>query len=206
MAKDVYVFKTMKPQTWWNQYAEKQYNQFREWVGNEDEESKVYSAEYCIQKRYKTVIDLGCGDATFFRTIKTRHPSITYVGVDSCDFFVNLCNTNHIPVVKSDIRSIPTIPDSSIDFVFSRHTWEHQPECQSILREMIRLAKHEACHIFFIKPHMEPTKIVYEKEIDLHHNVYSKIELERVLSSIPKVKEWHWVDINEKEVALHIMV
>lgn len=197
---------TMEPQTWWNQNAERQYTQFQEWVGDEHEESKVYSANHCIEQTYKTILDLGCGDGTFFTTIKSRDPSIEYMGVDSCDFFVQLCTARHIPVLRSDIRSLPEIPDGSIDFVFSRHTWEHQPEFQSILREMVRLANHEACHIFFIKPHMEPTKIVYEPESNLYHNVYSKTDIETILSSIQKVKGWTWVDINAKEVALHITV
>jgi ubiquinone/menaquinone biosynthesis C-methylase UbiE len=194
----------MEPQVWWNQNAEKSYDRFKEWVGDDDASSKVYSAKYCNNKNYKTVADLGCGDATFFYSLKNVNANIQYLGVDSCTFFVKLNTSRQIPMLESDIRRINSLADSSIDWAYSRHTLEHQPNFKLLLEEMIRVGKLEACHIFFIKPHSNKT--ITNHDGTLYHNTYSIQEIESFLSSNPKVSSWKWVELNKDENALHIFL
>ena len=145
----------LSEQTWWNKNAKAQYETFKNWVGNKDAPTKKYSAEHCHAKGYESVADLGCADGTFYLSLKDVYSEIKYVGVDSCTFFVEMNTRNGIPTIQSDIRNIPDIKDSSVDMCYSRHTFEHQPDFETILGEMIRIGKKEACHIFFIKPDPE---------------------------------------------------
>lgn len=56
----------MNDQTWWNKNAEAMYGTFKEWVGDENAMTKKYAVQYFHEKKYKSVVDLGCADATLF--------------------------------------------------------------------------------------------------------------------------------------------
>ena len=194
----------MQEQTWWNKNAETMYSTFKGWVGDDDAPSKLYAADYIFGQHYNSVVDIGCGDATFYYSIKKKSENIAYTGVDSCVFFVTMNNKRNIHTINSDIRHIPVLPDSSVDICFSRHTFEHQPSFNIILSEMIRIGKKEACHIFFIKPDNTPESIKYSDE--LYHNKYSRIDIDAFLSNTKKVLKWNWINLNDKEVALHVIL
>jgi hypothetical protein len=66
---------------------------------------------------------------------------------------------------------------------------------------MIRVAKNYVVHIFFIKPG-EKEEIKYWEEENLYHNHYSKEDIENYLTKNSRVKEFSWLDINDKENAL----
>jgi len=193
----------MKAQTWWNINAAKQYNTFSGWVGDSKAQSKEYMANYLKLHKYSSLVDLGCGNATFYDTLKNHNITINYQGVDSCTHFIQLNCARNIPMIESDIRSISSLNNDSIDIAFSRHTMEHQSSYIELLNEMIRICKYEACHIFFIKP-AEKEEIKYSDGLDLYHNKYAKSMIEKTLAEHPKVKEWKWIDINQSENALHI--
>lgn len=150
----------MEEQVWWNKNAAKQYDTFKWWVGDDEAESKKYSAQHCIARGYTSVVDVGCGDATFYSSLMKLNKDIQYVGVDSCDFFIDLNTKRNISMIKSDIRNMPAIADSSFDICFSRHTFEHQPSFGLVLNEMIRVGKKEACHIFSLNL-MKRRKLLY---------------------------------------------
>ena len=165
----------MEPQTWWNYNAEKSLDIFKDWVGDSNAESKLYMANYLKDKSYKSLVDAGCGNATFYDTLVHNQLDIKYIGVDSCKYFINLNIDRGLNMIESDIRNI-TVPDSSIDIVFSRHTFEHQPTFRDILGELIRVAIKEITHIFFIKP-SDTEDIKYSHEDNLYHNCYSKTDI-----------------------------
>ena len=198
----------MEEQVWWNKNAAKQYDTFKWWVGDDEAESKKYSAQYCVDRKYTSVADVGCGDATFYSSLIKLNKDIQYVGVDSCDFFIELNTKRNIPVIKSDIRHMPAIADSSFDICFSRHTFEHQLSFDKVLTEMIRVGRKEACHIFFIKPDEKKELIILGTDDykDLFHNKYCKSDIEYLLSNHSKVKSFYWKDLNEQEVALHVLL
>ena len=133
---------------------------------------------------------------------------IQYVGVDSCDFFIDMNTKRNISMIKSDIRNMPAIADSSFDICFSRHTFEHQPSFGLVLNEMIRVGKKEACHIFFIKPDEKKEVIILGTDDykDLFHNKYCKGDIEAFLLNHNKVKSFYWKDLNEQEMGLHVLL
>ena len=190
-------------QTWWNDRVENNIETFNGWIGDYKAESKLYMGKYLENKDYTSILDAGCANASFSDTLRYLKIDLTYTGVDSCKYFVNTNNSKGINTIESDITKMQGISDKSYDIVFSRHTFEHQPQHQPILNEMIRVAKREACHIFFIKPG-ETDLVNYSPTDNLFHNRYSVFSIETTLKNNIRVVSWKWVEINEKECALHV--
>ena len=192
----------LKEQTFWNNFMRNEtMGTFTKWVGNSQAESKMYFYDYLKNKDYETLLDIGCGDATIYDGLKYSNINIDYTGVDSCDYFVNLGKKRNLNILKTDIRKIDS-NDSSYDIVFARHIVEHQPDFQTLFTEMIRIAKKECVHIFFLKPNMGDTIINYNEHTDLYHNRFGYLEIVEFLKNNPKVKNFDFKDINKNESML----
>lgn len=194
----------MEEQVWWNLNAEKQFDLFKSWVGDENSETKIYFAKYLSTTPYKTIIDLGCGHASFALTLQKNNVNIEYTGVDTCEYFINYAQQRGIKIINNDIRNLESFDDNSVDVVFSRHTLEHQPSFDLQLNEMIRVAMYEAAHVFFIKPTDSAQKLNYDNDSKLFHNTYNKESIELFLRNHPKVDKYTWHDNNKSECTLHI--
>lgn len=196
-------------QTWWNEHAAARIDEFRSWVGDASAPSKVYMATYLKDlPSYRTLLDAGCGTGTFYDTLKEAGLSISYTGADSCQHFIKMNRERHVRILDSDLRRLP-VPDGTFDIAFSRHTFEHQPDVEDILNELIRVAKKEMCHIFFIKPLVgvnQQEHINWDANTNLYHNTYTRAKIESLLLAHRRVSFWKWVDINEKECALHVIL
>ena len=196
---------SLEPQTYWNTSIKNQMSTFVEWVGDSKAMSKIYAGAYCKEKGFRNVADLGCGTATFYTTLQDADPTIRYLGVDSCRFFILNALKQNIPILESDIRDISDLSDSSFDLCFTRHTLEHQPTFREVLREAIRVGRLEACIIFFIKPGASEV-IHYDNSSNLYHNQYSITDIEAELMQNPKVVQWTWKELDEYENVLHIQL
>lgn len=190
----------LKEQTFWNNFIKKEtMGTFTNWVGNFKAESKMYFYDYLKNTDYKTILDIGCGDATLYDGLKHTDINIEYTGADSCEYFVDLGRKRNLNILKTDIRKINTA-DSSYDIVFARHIVEHQPDFETLFTEMIRIAKKECIHIFFIKPDMGDKNVInYDKNTNLYHNNFGYLKIVEFLNNNPKVKNFEFKDINEKE-------
>lgn len=198
----------MAEQTWWNHNIGTRLDEFKGWVGDGSAPSKVYMARYLKGVNgellsYRTLLDAGCGNATFYDTLQKENvDGLEYTGADSCVYFVEDNRKRGIQMIQTDIRKIP-VEDRVYDVVFSRHTFEHQPTVEIILQELIRIAKKEMCHIFFLKP-AEKQIINWDATTNLYHNTYSRPDIEQLLLRHPRVKTWKWVNLNEQECVLHV--
>jgi ubiquinone/menaquinone biosynthesis C-methylase UbiE len=192
-------------QTWWDSNLTTQFDQFKNWVGDSNAESKVYFRNYIKKFNFKNVLDVGCGPATEFYGFQKDNIILDYTGVDSSKILNQINTEKGIPMILSDADKIP-VNDSSYELVFSRHVLEHQPSYEGVLSEMIRCASIMAAHIFFIKPLNEPTKIVFDKDSNLYHNVYSREDIENYLNSNKKVSHYDWLEINHNENLLVIFI
>ena len=67
---------------------------------------------------------------------------------------------------------------------------------------MIRIAKKECVHIFFIKPVIGDAIINYNNKTNLYHNTYSYLNIEAFLKNHPKVENYEFKDINKDECML----
>ena len=191
-------------QTYWNQNMNNTHMSiFNSWVGDYNAESKVFLYNYLKERNYKNIIDMGCGNGTVYDGIKAYNIDIDYTGVDSCDYFLDMVSkkTN---VIKSDITNV-NINDSSFDIVFGRHVVEHQPSFEILFNEMIRIAKYEVIHIFFIKPIEQNESIInYDSNSNLYHNKYSEEKIFLFLNNNSKVFNYNIININNNENALII--
>lgn len=189
-------------QTWWDDNLSTRMDEFKSWIGSSNEPSKKYLREYVKKMGYKTIIDLGCGTATEYFAYKQEQPNVKYLGIDSSKVLYDINTAKGVPMVLAPAEDTHLI-DKHSDFVFSRHVLEHQPDFGPILYEMIRLARKEAVHIFFIPPG-ETGHIGYAKEENLYHNRYEKKKIEHFLLS--RGLSFNWVPIGKTEVALHIKI
>ena len=124
------------------------------------------------------------------------------MGVDSSEFLFKRNGLLGIPMMKASGEDIP-LPDNSFDVVFSRHVLEHQPSFKPVLSEMIRIARDEAIHVFFIIP--QDTEIIdYNQEENLYHNTFSKPDIETYLKEHESVESFIWTPIIEGETGLII--
>lgn len=194
-------------QTWWNENLSNPETMqlFESWIGKEDAISKKIIRNHVISKKYKSILDVGCGLASEYDGYKNIEKyNIDYTGIDSCKILIDKNRERGINMIEANCEDIP-LNNSSIDVVFSRHVLEHQPSFKGTLSEMIRVARKEAIHIFFIKPN--DTEIIkYTEHDNLYHNTYCKKDIEEFISSNNKVKKFYWKEINETECSLHILV
>lgn len=188
-------------QTWWDQNLPTRFNEFQSWVGASNEPSKVYFRNFVKEKGYKTLVDLGCGNATEYFAYKQEIPDLLYIGVDSSQYLYDLNTSKGVTMIKSDITRTP-LNDSAFDIAFSRHVLEHQPNFRPALKEIIRLGKKVSVHVFFIPPKEGNEIINYSKEQNLYHNQYSKSEIEDFVKSFKDVEKFEWVQITANEVGL----
>lgn len=190
-------------QTWWDEHLEKRFSEFESWVGPSGSVSKVYFRLHVKDKGYKSLIDLGCGNATEFFAYKETYPELVYQGIDSSVFLYKRNTGMGIPMLLSEACNVP-LPDSSSEVVFSRHVLEHQPTFKPVLTEMIRLASKEAIHVFFLIPgHGEI--INYDPHQNLFHNVYDKEEIEEFLKNHKDVETFSWISLPTTEIGLSII-
>lgn len=190
--------------SWWNNNINNRMDDFKSWVGSHDKESKKNIRQHVIKKKYKSILDCGCGLASEYYGYKSDNFDISYTGLDSCDKFVEINNENGINVIKCELESNFNLDDNSFDCVFCKDVLEHLSDYKITLSEMIRVAKKEVIIGWFITPNDNETKINYWQEEDLYHNEYNKQELENFIISNSKVSKIEWKFINEKESNLHI--
>lgn len=188
----------MKISDWWNNNInDYTLSQFKSWVGDFNSHSKKVTRDYIIKNNYKSIIDMGCGLCDMYYGFKNDNYKIDYVGVDSCDYFLNLAKSKNINVIKGLIGEKLNIEDNKYDVVYSRHVLEHLPTYKQALGEFIRIAKKEVIIVFFIKP-QENEKIVFNN--DLYHNTYSKKDINNFIVNY----DFRWEDINSQEELLFI--
>ncbi len=192
-------------QTWWDDNLDTMYDEFVSWVGGRDSISKVFFRNYIKEKQYKTLLDLGCGNATEFFAYKDEYPELDYTGLDSSSFLYEKNTSLGVNMVLSPAENTG-LPDRSHDVVFSRHVLEHQPDFKPVLTEMMRLSSREAIHVFFIAPGEFPEHIGYDQSQNLYHNRYNKSDIEKFISLNNLVESYEWISISEVECALSIKI
>jgi ubiquinone/menaquinone biosynthesis C-methylase UbiE len=192
-------------QTWWDDNLDNKFDEFISWVGGSDSTSKVVFRKYVKEMGYKSLIDLGCGNATEFFAYMDEYPELVYTGIDSSSFLYQKNVSNGVNMILAQGEETG-LDDNYSDVVFSRHVLEHQPNFKPILSEMIRLSKKEAIHVFFIIPGDNDEHIGYDSSQNLYHNRYNKSEIEKFIYSKEKVRSHSWIPISDSECAISIQM
>lgn len=193
----------MSQQTWWDNEIKDQFLQFKSWVGDSKAHSKVWSRGFVKNNEFKSLIDIGCGNATEFFAYQEEYPELEYTGIDSSRFLQEFNLSKHVPMVLAEADNIP-LKDNYAEVAFSRHVLEHQDSPYPILKEMIRLGSKIAMHVFFIPPG-EREIISYDEKQNLYHNTFNREELEKFVSEHPKVESFDWVILNSSNEEILVM-
>lgn len=190
--------------SWWNKNIENRIDDFKSWVGSYDKPAKKMIRNHVIEKKYKSILDCGCGLASEYYGYKNDDYKIRYVGMDSCDKFVEINSESGIKMIKAELEENFNIVDNSYDCVFCKDVLEHLKDYKNTLSEMIRVAKKEVIVGWFIKPINDEERINYWDQEDLYHNEYNINELESFIKENEKVLSFEWVNVDNKEFNLHI--
>ena len=188
-------------QTWWDDNLNNRYEEFASWVGDSNSRSKIFFRNYIKEKKYTSLIDIGCGNATEFFAYQTEYPELKYIGVDSSKILNEKNSKLGVPMILASAENTG-LPENFAEVAFSRHVLEHQPEFQPVLNEIIKLASKIAVHIFFIPPGENNEHIGYDKNENLYHNRYNKKDIENYIISNPKIEKYEWINIENIESAL----
>lgn len=180
--------------SWWNKNVETRIEDFKAWIGDANQPSKIYCRKYITNKKYKSMIDCGCGLATDYFGMVNDGRQIAYMGLDSCKYLVNLNTERGVPMIEAELEEELPVADNAYEVSYCREVLEHLSYYENIINELIRIASKEVIIVFFIKPDDEE-KINYWEEEDLYHNKYNKSKLESFIMSNPKVKGVLWKDI-----------
>jgi ubiquinone/menaquinone biosynthesis C-methylase UbiE len=192
-------------QTWWDDNLTDRYDEFASWVGDSNSRSKVFFRNYIKEKKYTSLVDIGCGNATEFFAYQKEYPELKYTGVDSSIILNERNSKLGVPMVLASAENIRLASDFA-EVAFSRHVLEHQPKFQPVLTEIIRIASNIAIHIFFIPPSDNSEHIGYDSSQNLYHNRYNKKDIEEYVTSNPKVKSYEWINIENIESALIVHI
>lgn len=192
--------------SWWNKNIPIRIDDFKGWIEDYNQPSKLYCRKYVVDKKYKNIIDCGCGIATEYYGYKNDNYDIDYTGLDSCKYLIDLNKSNGINMIDAELDNDLPVKDNSYECVFCRAVLEHLPHYQKAISEFIRIGQKEVIICWFIKPDLDEDKIDYWGEEDLYHNKYNIKKLEEFILNNPKVNSINWTDINEKENILHIIL
>lgn len=198
----------MKKSNWWNDNVEQRIDEFVKWTGNYNKDTKNYCRNYISTKKYKNVIDCGCGLATEYYGFVNDNCNIQYTGLDSCSYLVKINIEHGINMIEADLEQDLPVIDSEFDCVYCQEVLEHLTDYENTVNNFIRIAKKEVIIIWFIKPWEKEDLIDYWDMENLYHNRYNIIKLEQFILSNNKVDSLFWKDFTqkekEKESVLHI--
>ena len=191
--------KTLK-QTWWDKDIRSRFDEFKSWVGTSEAYSKKYARKRIIKAGYKSIVDVGCGNATEYFAYKKEAPEIDYLGVDGSEFLYEHNLKAGVPMRCAEAHDT-RLPVSSYDVAFYRKVLDHQSDFRPVLDELTRIGSKEAWHIFFIIPR-DKEIINYDEKQNLYHNTYNRNEVMEYALANPKVLKARWELITEIEEVL----
>jgi len=108
------------------------------------------------------IYDIGCGNGRNMKYVKH-----TFIGVDNCDKFVDMCNNNNMKAIYSDMTDI-NLPSNTADVVMCIASFHHLSNSENrikALNEMKRLIKINGNIVISIWSINQPkkTRVTFEK-------------------------------------------
>ena len=87
------------------------------------------------------VLDLGCGDGTLLRHLRTRQGCSGYgIEIDDANVLASLANGNN--VIQSNLEEgLAAFGDASFDCVVLSHTLQAMRHIEALMREMLRVGR-----------------------------------------------------------------
>ena len=93
------------------------------------------------------VLDLGCGDGSFLRHLRTDRQA-DVLGIEIDPALVGRCIANNVPVVQWDFSEpLSFLEDQSFDLVILSQTLQENTAPDKLLQEIVRIGKHAAVSV-----------------------------------------------------------
>lgn len=189
--------------TWWNNNIETRMSDFKSWIGDFNQPSKIYCRNYIANKQYKSVIDAGCGLASDYFGFKNDQYEINYIGLDSCTYLVNLNKKHDIPMIEAELNADLPLSDNSYECVYCREVLEHLPYYEKTISEFVRIAAKEILIVFFIKP-LEESEWEEEIKNKIEKQKNEILEERRKLNDARLLENPDYVPESEPELIIEI--
>lgn len=199
---------------WWSSLAtDAQRSAFQAGIGPIDAASRRATAAYIRESGYESVLDCGSGTGLFHECLKQMEVDIQYVGVDITPVFVEDTRKRGMDISLGSVESLP-FPANSFDLCYARHLLEHLSYYTKALQEMVRVARREAMHTFFIPPGSSRDEIRLTEETlgvksKCHYNYYCRADIERFVLELERVERCFWEQVENKsgvpESTLHVI-
>lgn len=108
------------------------------------------------------VYDIGCGNGR-----NMTYPDIEFVGIDTCQHFIDICHKNGLNAIKSSMLNI-LLPNNTADYIICIATFHHLNTYEhriQALNEMKRLLKPKGKVLLSVWSKTQPkkTKVTFEK-------------------------------------------
>lgn len=108
------------------------------------------------------VYDIGCGNGR-----NMTYPGINFIGIDTCDRFVEICRKNGLNAIKGSMLNI-LLPNTTADYIICiaafhhLNTYDHRIKA---LNEMKRLLKPDGKLLISVWSKTQPkkTRVTFEK-------------------------------------------
>ena len=100
-----------------------------------------------IVKPGDRVLDLGCGDGMFLRSLKQQQKA-SVLGVEIDQDSIVRCIGNGVPVIQRDLNSeLDFIPEQSFDLAVLSHTLQETRRPDLLLKQIVRIGKKAAVSV-----------------------------------------------------------
>jgi len=163
----------------WICASNSRFSEFSSCIGRNPRE-KVY--DKLKQYGMKTILDVGCGLALDYPYCKDI--GLEYSGVDITRSFVNKVKKQY-PKIDVQVARIQDLPfdDNSKNVVQVRAVFEHLPEFESALKELVRVTNNLVVIGWFLPPEEKEKIFLLEKVRGgkVYHNIYSKERVDKAL-------------------------
>ena len=114
---------------------------------------------YAIPSAHPLIYDIGCGtgrNMTGYIDCESR----TFIGVDTCSKFVEMCRTKELTCVEASMTALP-FEDASADAILSIAAFHHlstEERRVEALREMVRVLKNDGEILMSVWSKTQPKK------------------------------------------------
>jgi SAM-dependent methyltransferase len=159
-------------------------------IGNADAPGRRQVKAHVARRRYRTLLDAGCGPAIDYAHYRGR---LRYVALDFADVWRRAAAAERIPFVAGSVEALP-FGDRAFDVTYARAVLEHRPYYHDGMRELVRVAAREAIIVFF-KVREDHDVIRPDPANGIHHNNYLRGEVEAYATSLPQVRAVRWQDV-----------
>jgi ubiquinone/menaquinone biosynthesis C-methylase UbiE len=200
---------------WWSLLeTADQMRVFTDSIGSVDGKSRLAALEHLKRGDYTSLLDCGAGTGVLYDCLLRSGSTIEYTAVDITPRFVADGRKRGLRFYEGSVENLP-FGSGSFDVCYARHLFEHLRHYETALREMVRVAKREVMHTFFIPPGTQAERISLRQtsfgvDAPCYYNAYGKSAIEQYVTQLDRVESCSWEEIDDgaghPETTLHITV